>query len=700
MSLTFHPLYWVYHDCWKWEETIPGYPEDSVATFHHAGHIHFFFESTNFNADVAASGSAYGGTQLYRFRLNDIWGPNSDDPNQAQTDKLIGKPIWYFYVEEYWRRVYVQSWQVEDSRRSFPLHPGKSGIKYDASLSEHSLGPFREGGGLYFFNSKINRTLPVEYWKDKNKRVRDLFVKKDDDNSNGGYTWDRGASITEWYRPGRYVNDWVVQNDLDNTRVVDGITTFNKKNDVVYVEENGARKYYKYKYTPYNYDYLKSRGEYPKSERRWPNPPPNIKGDDLWPDYLGYYNFNLDTHGASEYDTWCAERELDYTLPSSYRSFISTKIKVIETHSLYENLTFEDYGEVWEEITDDEEILDLIGDFPRPLKVFVEEDGSVFDTGSNPFVKDGIPVNPYEVYKEYFERREIYALPREGIAKGDFPYGEGHPRERSYSDEDGARRNYLDEEFIYPVMEYQKVIHLNYERLPDAKEKDKFVNVYTDKTGNFGDGFEMTIELPFRKGYEIQSPFSTGGLVSPIGVYHHGVVKEEDKLRYKVYRYNELDDVKKFMNHKYLEFVAMRAAEVEGYDLTDDEWFEANWKDKPILRNKDEGTFYSSDYLSEPVWMPYLTQQFITEEQIDNEGYVNSSGELIVGEGKLISFSIPEGIEAKQDGVWVEQCLGGIVKAEVEVVLEDPFGNRRKERVSIVAANSVDTFEGVDKANQ
>ncbi|MBR4316179.1 MAG: hypothetical protein IKP65_04325 [Alphaproteobacteria bacterium] len=41
-----------------------------------------------------------------------------------------------------------------------------------------------------------------------------------------------------------------------------------------------------------------------------------------------------------------------------------------------------------------------------------------------------------------------------------------HHRENSYNEEDGARRLYSDENFISPIIEYQKIIRLNWERLP------------------------------------------------------------------------------------------------------------------------------------------------------------------------------------------------------------------------------------------
>lgn len=684
MALTFYPLHWVYHDCWQWTETIAGHPNDHITYFYHAGHIHYFFNSADYNASVGASGRAYGGTQRYYFQLKDIWGPNSGDTNQAGTDKLIGKPMWYFHIEEYWRRVYVQSWVAYDGNQRYPLHKGRSGIKYDASKPEHSLGPFREGGGLFFFNSKINRTLPVEHWLNEDKTHRELFVKTDGENTSGGQSWKFEGYVRQWGRDSNTPPNVYSYYD----------SRYHKFGDYVYMNTDLGRKYYKYTYKPYNYDILKndpSGSQYKKSEAHWGNPIPNLKGDELWDEYLRHYGL------TNEYNTYCTDNGLDKTLPSSYRKFVGTKSHYIQNLSLYEYYTFEDYSLIWQEVSEREAKM-LDGDYPKKIKLFKEGDESSFGDSTNPFVKNGVRVNPQGVYEEYFDKYENYTIPRNTIADGDYRSDGTHPREFSFSDEDGARRNYPDDIYIYPIMEYQKVVHLDYERMPNVKSREKNINVYTDKTGNFGDGFEVTIELPYRVNDVIQSPFSkANGIVLPPGEYHSNIVKEENKLRYKVYRYNSIKDVQKYMNHKYLEFVSMREKNEDGYNLSDDEWFEENWKGKPILRNEDEGGFYETKHLG-PIWMPYLTQHFITDDKIDEDGYNDSNGNLIKGDGKIIEFHNP--YKDREDGVWIEQFLGGVVKAEVEVVLEDPFGKRRKERVSIVAARSTDTFEGVDKASQ
>jgi hypothetical protein len=54
-------------------------------------------------------------------------------------------------------------------------------------------------------------------------------------------------------------------------------------------------------------------------------------------------------------------------------------------------------------------------------------------------------------------------------------------------------------------------------------------------------------------------------------------------------------------------------------------------------------------------------------------GYVNSKGELVKG-GNIVQFNNP--YEEHKDGIWVEQCLGAIVKARCLQIVEDSLGYR------------------------
>lgn len=200
--LKFEPLCWIYHDTWKWKQTkiiyTPTGEADLSKEYTHPGHIHLFFDGKD--VSKMTSTKAYTGTQDYHFNLQDVWGPNSKDPNQMHSYRMIGSPIWYVYVEQYWRRMYVQSWDYDLDIQN-GIHDGKGGIKYDASKPQHTLGPFREGAELYFFNTKVNRTLPIEYYLDSKKSARQLYVKDGSDSeTSGGQIWHftRQGELYDW----------------------------------------------------------------------------------------------------------------------------------------------------------------------------------------------------------------------------------------------------------------------------------------------------------------------------------------------------------------------------------------------------------------------------------------------------------------------------------------------------------------------
>ena len=369
MSLEFAPMGFIYHDGWRWVEskTLLSYDDQGNAvhtsrskTCYQKGHCHLFFPGVD---PRKCSGQMYWGSQEYTFNIVDEWGPNSNDPIQNRSVRLLGKPIWFFHIDEYWRRIFIQPWDAVDSANKLPhnqtlqydkkniegywselieehessgsnyyydnpsddklylnysetglkfpyyleslrykaalriymledetsadfyawqheqysentsysrilsflesntilgpngepqemgrpgirmewfrkwyldnavkytgyvnkkdalqkymsLHGisekpgckkdndgnifvprdetiGHVGIKFDASKPCHSLGPFREGGELYFFNTVVNRTMPCEYWLDEEKRTRQYFLKRSGENidTRGGQTW-------------------------------------------------------------------------------------------------------------------------------------------------------------------------------------------------------------------------------------------------------------------------------------------------------------------------------------------------------------------------------------------------------------------------------------------------------------------------------------------------------------------------------
>ena len=370
MGLEFAPLGWIYHDGWRFKEskTLLDYDDqgnpvhiDRSKTCYQKGHCHLFVPGVD---PTKSSGQLYWGEQNYSFNIVDEWGPNSTDPIQNKSVRLLGKPVWYFHIDEYWRRMYIQPWDavdrtcelpcnqaiqyekhslesywsmlidewtneqeassfddttptdfapamalrfpryfdkirrkraralfadsseafqewLESSQDSIPIGGdldslilqylteeipiyddstgeqigtrtrmdsfeqwysvnagkyegyvsrktameefmamhgitekagckkdidgyihvpldetiGHIGIKWDASKPCHSLGPFREGGEFYFFNTVVNRTMPCEYWLDEGKRTRQYYIRQNwegfatEDDTAGGQTW-------------------------------------------------------------------------------------------------------------------------------------------------------------------------------------------------------------------------------------------------------------------------------------------------------------------------------------------------------------------------------------------------------------------------------------------------------------------------------------------------------------------------------
>lgn len=235
MSIQFKPLYWVYHDFWNyqsrtWTQTKDGI-KTTTKTFPHYGHMHFFIPG--FYTEQASTAQAYTGTQTYNFDLEQLWSPNSKDPNQQYNFRIVGKPKWYFYIEQYWRRIYIQNWDYKDNSLGGSFI-GKKGIKYDASLPQHTRGIYRQTKNNYFFYTDLCRTLPIQYWKDQNKTVRDHYLRLN--NSKKQYTdfyskldsdnWQR--SINEISTP-----TWDFYNDYPKLRDPQIIPKYDPSNNLV-----------------------------------------------------------------------------------------------------------------------------------------------------------------------------------------------------------------------------------------------------------------------------------------------------------------------------------------------------------------------------------------------------------------------------------------------------------------------------------
>ncbi|MCK9279257.1 MAG: hypothetical protein M0P71_01325 [Melioribacteraceae bacterium] len=175
-NLEFYPLYVIYHDQWGFRDwnfyNQGGWIPSNQRP--HRGHCHFFMLGHEPELDGASR--AFSGSQSYNFSIEDEWSIRSKDPNKTDNVVILGTPKWYFYIEEYWRRVYIQPW---DSRKNKYINGdiGKTGIKYDASSNAHTFGPFRECKGNFFFFNNMARTISIEYYSNELKTERDHYLK-------------------------------------------------------------------------------------------------------------------------------------------------------------------------------------------------------------------------------------------------------------------------------------------------------------------------------------------------------------------------------------------------------------------------------------------------------------------------------------------------------------------------------------------
>lgn len=172
-GISFLPLYWIHHDRWRYYTVSGGTQHVS----NHYGHVHFWMMGLDWTND---SQDAFSGSQTYKFEIKDIWGPRSDDANQQHQYTVVGTPKWYFHVQELWRRVYVQPWDLKVDTQKVAE---RRGIKYDACADDKFSGPFREGrdGRTSYAPAflKDARTLPIDYYtsQDRLQSQRTNWVK-------------------------------------------------------------------------------------------------------------------------------------------------------------------------------------------------------------------------------------------------------------------------------------------------------------------------------------------------------------------------------------------------------------------------------------------------------------------------------------------------------------------------------------------
>jgi hypothetical protein len=67
--------------------------------------------------------------------------------------------------------------------------------------------------------------------------------------------------------------------------------------------------------------------------------------------------------------------------------------------------------------------------------------------------------------------------------------------------------------------------------------------------------------------------------------------------------------------------------------------------------------------------------------------------------GQPIKWSVPDRFSANMDGIWVEQFLGGIIRAKACVTVEDNFGGRKDIWVTSNQFMINTPFEGTDQGS-
>ena len=501
-TLTFYPLYWVYHDNWKcrtWSRDWYGRWAYSSDKWHN-GHIHYFMPDYPINK-ATSKGKAYFGEQRYDFSFETLNGPDSGDVNQPQNITYIGTPKWYFHITEYWRRIYIQPWDNKSENDKIEGIVGKVGLKYDASVG--TRGPFREGKNNFFFYDMASRTLPIEYYRDEDKKTRDNFL-------NGNSVWEFPRYGEEDYK-------------APNTRF------FIPKENVL---PELPREYL---VETYNRQYTYKDPETGEEEDRY-----------IWQDKFlesGVF-YNSNKQPTSGYDT-----------------------------------------------------TDAFGAFRKPF--------------------------------------------------GDWRY-------------------------IYPIIEYQKIVRLNYERLPGWELRDQ-------RDG--GDGFEISVSIPYSVDNIVQSPFSDDeGNVSPIGTYHHNFEKKYPNQILTYPKYDKCDEG--WFNYDIYETV-------DGQD-------NPNYIGRVVAQNQPmpppQGSLPEGQYS-----IKVLDEDGdpVLGKRPDPDGKYSEHRIPDDLKGKRCVFKIPQGMN--QDGAWVEQCLGGIVKARAEIEYIDNFGTKGTLVVNTTKLVLDEKFEGSDQ---
>jgi hypothetical protein len=223
---------------------------------------------------------------------------------------------------------------------------------------------------------------------------------------------------------------------------------------------------------------------------------------------------------------------------------------------------------------------------------------------------------------------------------------------------------YPDALYQMPLIEYRMVRQLNNERFPTWQEEHDI------DANNFGDGWNNVMMVPYISPYTLKynSPFSpVPGQVSPIGQYY-GVDTSNNPLvdptTYPVYRARE--------------------------DAPPE-------PDLPFPPGPQPGGY---DYVNEPYGLPAFTKNDPRYRPIPgvwNDGApVNDDFRPQVGGTVIKQWQNPHGVT---DGMWVQQCLGGLVTVNAVVTIESKLGGRQDVTISNTQLIQAANFAGSDQAD-
>lgn len=215
-----------------------------------------------------------------------------------------------------------------------------------------------------------------------------------------------------------------------------------------------------------------------------------------------------------------------------------------------------------------------------------------------------------------------------------------------------ATASFPDGLYIGPTIEYQKVVQLDWERMPG------WALLHDHDESSFGDGWSNTVRIPF------VNPV-TGKYNSPFGP-QPGVV------------------------HPFGEYFGQKQ---NGNPLVP-------FSNRPVYRSRDDGPPGESsdggyDYINrpfdlaafkddDPAWTGYREGVPLPHDAREDLA------------GKPVRFQNPYGSLA--DGKWVQQCIGGIIQCKAEVVLEHKLGGRTTQWVTATQLIPAGSFAGTDQA--